>query len=299
MDRGYLKEKAKIAFKRNYWMCVVVALMLAIITGALASSGSISSFRNGFRKAKYNDSSYRYEATMKESANMLDAAAPGIGDVGVDDIITATAIGIGVLVILIVVLIAVAAGILISTFVTNVLEVGARKFFLENTSEPVRIDALSYGFNNGHYMNVVKVQFMKHLYIFLWSLLFIIPGIIKSFEYYYVSYLLSEDPNLDYNSALKMSSEMTNGHKWDIFVLELSFIGWHILGGLTFHLVDIFWTNPYQYATEAELYLYAKNDYQEVVEKKAEVKSEKKVVVKETKTKKTVKKAKPKTSKKN
>ncbi len=300
MNRVFLKERAKAAFKRNYWICVVVALILAMITGALASSGSISSFRNGLRKARYEDS-YRYEAKVKESANVLDVAAPGIGDIGVNDVITATAIGLGFIVVMVVILIVSAVGIAISTFVTNVLEVGARKFFLENTSEPVKIDALSYGFNNGHYMNVVKVQFMKHLYIFLWCLLFIIPGIIKAFEYYYVSYLLSEDPTLDYHTALKMSSEMTDGHKWDIFVLELSFIGWHILGGITFHLVDIFWTNPYQYATEAELYLYAKNGYQEEVEKKVEVKKSevKNEVVKEKKTVNAVKKSKPKTNKKN
>ena len=299
MNRTFLKERAKTAFKRNYWICVVVALILAMITGALASSGSVSSFRNGLRKARYEDS-YRYEAKVKESANVLDVASPGIGDIG-NTAITATAIGLGFIIIMVVILIVAAVGIAISVFVTNIFEVGARKFFLENTSGPVKIDSLIYGFNNGHYMNVVKVQFMKHLYIFLWCLLFIIPGIIKAFEYYYVSYLLSEDPTLDYNTALKMSSEMTNGHKWDIFVLELSFIGWHILGGITFHLVDIFWTNPYQYATEAELYLYAKNGYQEVVEKKLEVKEEKTEIKKETKVeapKKNVKKTPSKPNKK-
>ena len=292
MDRKYLKERAKVAFKRNYWMCVLVALILAIITGALASSGAASSFRKGYNKGRYGDT-YRYEAKIKESANVLDAAAPidmnGIGEKA----IMATAIGVGVFVVVIIVLVAVGVGILISVFVTNVLEVGARKFFLENTSEAVKIDALSYGFNGGNYMNIVKVQFMKNLYIFLWTLLFIVPGIIKSFEYYYVSYLLSEDPTLNYNDALEMSRRMTDGHKWDIFVLELSFIGWHILGAITFHIVDIFWTNPYQYATEAELYLYAKNDYSEVVEKKAKVEIEKpkKVVNKKktTSTKKTTK----------
>ncbi len=272
MNRVYLKEKAKVAFKRNYWMCVLVALILAVITGALVSSSfSNSGFKSGYNKGK-EESSYRYDAKIKESANTLDVATPPLGDVG-NKAIKATIIGLGIAVVAIVIIIIIVIATAVSIFVTNVLEVGARKFFLDNTDEAVKIDALGYGFEGGHYLNVVKVKFMKDLYIFLWTLLFIVPGIIKSYEYYYVSYLLAEDPNLDYKKALEMSKEMTDGHKWDIFVLELSFIGWHILGAITFHLVDIFWTNPYQYATEAELYLYAKNDYSEFVE--VEVKEKK------------------------
>lgn len=286
MNRVYLKERAKVAFKRNYWLCVLVALILAVITGAsLGSSAGSRSIKDGYERGR-QESSYRYEARMKESANVLDAAAPIYGDTELGEkVAIATAIGVGVFVVIIIILIAVAIGMAISVFVTNVLEVGARKFFLDNSAEPVKIDALGYGFEGGHYLNVVKVGFMKNLYIFLWSLLFIIPGIIKSYEYYYVSYLLAEDPNLDYKKALEMSKEMTDGHKWDIFVLELSFLGWRILGAITFQMVNIFWTNPYQYATEAELYLYAKDDYREFVE------------VKKVEEEKPVAKAKPKTAK--
>lgn len=286
MNRVYLKERGKVAFKRNYWLCVLVALILAVITGALATTSFSNSVGNRTRKTD----DYRYEARIKESANIdetmsenalvLDVAAPRVDP---NNLFRTSVITTIVFITIFVILIASAVGIAVSTFVTNVLEIGARKFFLENTNEPVKIDALGFGFKKEHYMNIVKVSFMKNLYIFLWSLLFIIPGIIKSFEYYYVSYLLSEDPNMDYKKALEISKQMTDGHKWDIFVLELSFIGWHILGGLTFNMVDIFWTNPYQYATEAELYLYAKNDYSEFVEVKKEVKQEKEEKIKEAK----------------
>jgi Predicted integral membrane protein len=92
------------------------------------------------------------------------------------------------------------------------------------------------------------------LFTYLWMLLFIIPGIIKAIAYSMTPYILADCPNVNATEALKISMRMTQGHKGEIFVMYLSFIGWFLLSGLTFGLVGIFYTNPYFYISISGLY---------------------------------------------
>lgn len=69
-----------------------------------------------------------------------------------------------------------------------------------------------------------------------------------------IPYLLAEDSNLSFSEAKQLSREMMDGEKWDAFVLDLSFILWHLLSSITFGLVGIFWVNPYVQHTNVELY---------------------------------------------
>ena len=130
---------------------------------------------------------------------------------------------------------------------------GGCRFFRRNLEEPANISNITYGYDK-NYKNVVKVMFFRDLYIYLWSLLFIIPGIIKSYEYRMIPYLLSENPEMTKEEAFAESKRLMMGQKWETFVLDLSFIGWHILGGFTFGLLNIFYVAPYQLATNAALY---------------------------------------------
>lgn len=95
------------------------------------------------------------------------------------------------------------------------------------------------------------------LKIFLWSLLFIIPGFIKSIAYSKAFYLKIENPELSASEALALSEKMTYGYKVDMLVLYLSFIGWYLLGGITFGLAYLY-VYPYVLLTDAELYLHLK-----------------------------------------
>ena len=106
----------------------------------------------------------------------------------------------------------------------------------------------------GNYKNVVLTTLLRDVYQILWTLLFLVPGIVKSYSYRMVSYLLTDDPSMPPKEAITRSREMMKGQKWRAFVLDLSFIGWGLLSAITFGLVGIFYSNPYQYATEAELY---------------------------------------------
>ncbi|MBR6650681.1 MAG: DUF975 family protein [Clostridia bacterium] len=103
------------------------------------------------------------------------------------------------------------------------------------------------------FWSAFKVTFLVSLYTFLWSLLFVIPGIIKSFAYSMSLYILAENPGKSARECIKESVDMTNGHKGELFVLSLSFIGWELLGCITFGIAYI-WVIPYVYATYVNVY---------------------------------------------
>lgn len=111
----------------------------------------------------------------------------------------------------------------------------------------------STGFRRDYWRSVGGMLWMR-LFIFLWSLLFIIPGIVKSYAYFATPYILAEFPHVNATEALKISMRMTDGYKGDIFVLGLTFIGWNILSAFTFGLLGIFYVNPYYYTAMAGMY---------------------------------------------
>lgn len=83
------------------------------------------------------------------------------------------------------------------------------------------------------------------LFVFLWSLLFIVPGIIKSLSYAMTPYILADCPNVKAQDALKISMKMMDGHKWELFVFYLSYFGWMLLSGLTLGILSVFYVSPY------------------------------------------------------
>jgi uncharacterized membrane protein len=92
------------------------------------------------------------------------------------------------------------------------------------------------------------------LFMILWSLLFIIPGIVKSMAYPMTPYILADSKNVSATDALKLSMRMTQGYKGEIFVMILSFLGWAILSAMTCGLLWIFYVGPYWKASFAGLY---------------------------------------------
>lgn len=98
-----------------------------------------------------------------------------------------------------------------------------------------------------------KVNFFVGLYTFLWSLLFCIPGIVKSFAYSMSFYILAENKGKSAHECIRESMELTNGHKMELFVLALSFIGWGLLCVVTVGIASI-WVMPYMQATYANAY---------------------------------------------
>ena len=98
-----------------------------------------------------------------------------------------------------------------------------------------------------------KANFLVGLFTFLWSLLFIIPGIIKGISYSMTMYIVAENPGISAREAINRSKAMMEGHKMDYFILVLSFIGWMLLSAITFGIAYI-WVGPYMNATMVNFY---------------------------------------------
>jgi uncharacterized membrane protein len=138
-------------------------------------------------------------------------------------------------------------------FLLNPLEAGVSRFMLINLHQNADIKEVGYAFDR-NYKNTMSTMFFRDLYIFLWSLLFVIPGIVKSYEYRMIPYLLIDNPGMSRQEAFARSKAMMNGQKWRTFVLDLSFLGWDILSAITFGIVGLFYVVPYQAMTNAALY---------------------------------------------
>jgi uncharacterized membrane protein len=95
--------------------------------------------------------------------------------------------------------------------------------------------------------------FLRNLYIFLWSLLFVIPGIVKSYSYAMTPFIMAENPEMSAQEAITASRELMDGHKGELFTLELTFLGWAILSVLTLGIGALFLT-PYEHAARAAFY---------------------------------------------
>lgn len=145
-------------------------------------------------------------------------------------------------------------------FVVYPFEVGANRFYMDaHYSEP-KYRTLLLGFKE-NYPNVLLIQFLRHLKVFLWSLLFIIPGAVKSYETFMVPYLLAENPDIDRHEVFKKSREMMDGNKLNVLVLNLSFIGWFIFAALTSGLAYIVFVAPYYDACLTNIAMRIKSEY--------------------------------------
>ena len=125
--------------------------------------------------------------------------------------------------------------------------------FLDNlrSGKAFDVQALFEGYND--YLRITGTYLLMCLYIFLWSLLLVIPGIVKYISYSQTFYILRDEPSLTYNGAIERSMAMMEGHKMDYFLLILSFIGWYILGILSLG-IGFLWINPYISRTLALFY---------------------------------------------
>lgn len=148
----------------------------------------------------------------------------------------------------------------VSLFVLLPLAVGysnSMRVLLETGDNRLTNNSFSLAF--GNWLHVVWGMILSTIYIFLWTLLLIIPGIIKSYSYALTPYILVEHPEMSANEAIEESMRLMNGHKFDLFYLQLSFIGWAILSILSLGL-GVFWLIPYQMTAQAAFYRDIKNE---------------------------------------
>lgn len=232
--RSVLKEKAKAGVKRNYWKTVFVAFLSAIIVGGFAAAGGTSHSLTSMPDTQSILGELPADASQNLAvANSMPAAFWGF---------------LGALAFIIV-----AFAIFAAVALVNPFSVGTYKFSLNAVRGEGNISDLGNGFDVSYKRNV-KVMFFYDLYITLWSLLFVIPGIYKIYEYRMIPYILADNPEMDKKEAFALSKSMMKGNKWRSFVLDISFILWDLLSAITFGLVGTFWVSPYKLITNAALY---------------------------------------------
>ncbi len=133
--------------------------------------------------------------------------------------------------------------------------------FIDNIRDgkEYKVGQLFTGYND--FTRVFGTLFLKGVYIFLWTLLFIIPGFIKSYSYILTEYILRDYPELKFNGAIERSMAMMKGHKFDLFYLHLTFIGWALLCCLTLG-IGFLWLSPYMNAAQAHFYEERKAEFE-------------------------------------
>ena len=277
-DRVAMKTKAKENLKRNYWGAFLASLLVMLATGSVSLPSFGSSFNVNFNNSV--DTS-------------VPSGSPDVYGGGFAGDQAMTFFKIFGIVFAIIFFIAMVASIVRTIFVSNVFAVGGRRYYLNFSNGSETLGDIASGFSRDGkmcYWNVVKVMFRYSLYLALWSLLAFIPvllmvisivllstgqeffGImllfasiglifasfipyyVKYYEYSMIPYLLAEYPEMTAEEAFAGSKELTKGYKGELFVLDLSFLGWALLGSLAFG-VGTYFVLPYMQATWAQAYI--------------------------------------------
>jgi uncharacterized membrane protein len=255
--RADLKQRARNTFKLNYWKCVLVAFIFALVAGNVGSGSSgavasaVSKITGSSEVTYYSDNSLGHFDYEPHSSLYTTPLADSFSNAGycVDGRLIYTLVIMALSLFLIVVVIACVMGI----FLFNPLEVGCNRFFIRNLHEKAQVGNVGFAFDT-YYLNNVKILFFRDLQLVLWTLLFIIPGIVKAYEYRMIPYILAENPHMSKKEVFAASKSMMMGNKWKAFVLDMSFLGWHILSVFTVGILELFYVAPYMYATNAALY---------------------------------------------
>ena len=216
MDASQLRLKARESLKGNYWPAVGVAFVAAIFGALMINGGS-------------------YSLNIEERAAELLGDLPRI----IKTYLLIAAGGAGALS-------------LVNLILGGVVQLGYAQYLLKQQDR--EINSIKDLFSQFDRFGQGFLQlFLRNLYAFLWGLLFLIPGIVKSFAYAMTPFLMAENPELTAKEAIKLSQERMMGHKGELFWLSLTFFGWSLLATLTGGIGYIF-LNPYTNAAYAVFY---------------------------------------------
>ena len=216
------------------WAIAVIAGLIASLLGAVASNGPEF-------KLNINDSG---ASVGLEFAGQQIYTSSG----GWNEALTGFIVSSATFIILAAIVMAVVYFIL-----GSVVGVGYSRFNLDlvdRQKEP-EIGTL-FGYFK-YWKTTAVASLLQGLYVFLWSLLFIIPGIVAGYSYAMTNYILAEHPELTASEAIEQSKAMMYGHRWRLFCLQFSFIGWNLLCSLTLGIGNL-WLRPYMQAAEAAFY---------------------------------------------
>ena len=227
--RAGLKERALALLSPGYWPLVLVSLVAIVIDD-------------------YGGAFLRHSPCLRVKTSTTVTVQP----TNVIEACSSTSLPVDTTTMVVLLVVALAA--LAMILLGNPIAVGVRKYFVGRHRGTARLKDLFFAFSSGHYWNVVLVVLMHDLAVLLWSLLLIIPGWVKAYALRMVVYELADNPAISWREAFDISERVMQGQKWDSFVLDLSFILWWLLSGLTCGFLDVFFVVPYFGLTSAGLY---------------------------------------------
>ena len=224
--RNEVKERGKASFKANYANCFLVSVIHSLVAG---STVAVSSGR--VRSSREFSESINIDTTDEQTMAIIAALI----------IALISAVYIIVLIMS-----------LVHIFLFNPIKVGCSRFFVLNHSFRPQLGELTYCFKN-NYLNCILATLLKNFLISI-GYMIIIPGIILSYSYRMVPFIIATDPTIRPVDALKKSREMMLGNKWRTFVYDLSFIGWGLLSLITCGIVGLVYLKPYKMSSNAALF---------------------------------------------
>ena len=226
------RREAREALRGKWPIAILVGLVAALLGGAAFDGPEF----------KINYSGGALDANLQYAGQTIYSWGEGITP-GLRALLAGGAVYL--------ILLAIVVGVLYF-ILGSVVEVGYARFNLNLTAgeEPSFETLFSYF---PHWKTIALAQLLQTVYIFLWSLLLVIPGVVASYSYAMTGYILAEHPDMAPSEALKASKAMMEGNRWRLFCLQFSFIGWSILCALTFGLGNLA-LQPYREAADAAFY---------------------------------------------
>lgn len=288
--RKELKSKARKVVKNNYWTAMVVCFLLALFTSEFGTSIILiwqgedtidpnyvvrqeNIVENNEVSEEKTQEIQEREKKIEEKKSLLSTTELGIlklVEANINNIIKSekyifrvwdaielfqlrqTGLGVGLIIIAIIAIVYI-------VLIAEPLRVAGRKYFIEASKENnTKMGVMKEVFKKGNWKNITLIMLAKNIYNILWALT-IIGGIIKLYEYRMIPYILADNPKIERKEVFRISKEMMKNNKWKTFILDVSFILWHILSLLTLGFLNILYVNPYRAATVTELYLNLKN----------------------------------------
>lgn len=282
-ERKELKNKAKKVVSKNYWTTVIVCFLIALLTGEFGTS-----ILGVWQSEDSMDPNYILHHNMDKIEIQGDEVKTLINEESMKDVLNETqakvfetveanlnsalksqkyifkiwdaiaSFYVKQTVLGVFLCLGAVVAFAFTVLIADPLIVGGKKYFLQvrkNSNAP--IETVKEVFQKEHWFHIVIIMFLRNIYTALWYLT-IVGGIIKTYEYRMIPYILAENPKINRKEAFALSKQMMKGNKWKTFILDLSFFGWNFLSVLTFGILSILYVNPYNAATMAELYVALK-----------------------------------------
>ena len=286
--RKVMKKKARISMKQNYWRMISVCFLAAMLAGAYPSSTTFLGSQALIPSIERRVSApFASEDTNSEViteivrrlfhgtfiSDFMASPASFLADMLVDLGPTSTSAFFSLLravnnflteswdISTFLLILGVIVSLLYHFFISNMLLVGERRYFLEAHSyRQAPISKIFFLYKLRCIAGPAWILFCRTVFQLLWGLT-IVGGVIKYYEYRMIPFILAENPKISRRDAFFLSRQLMQHSKWKLFKMHVSFIGWKFLSLLTFGILDLVFVNPYMSASEAELYLTLRRNY--------------------------------------